>query len=99
MVALDDFPTAKAALNKVKSTSFLGNRRNFLRKDFLKKVEHALMVEKLIWLVVVKIRLAQILQILVVVVVQFDDFFNERLVAGKVGPVQEAADKGGLIDP
>jgi len=91
MVPFDQFPTPEDAPQGKGFPSGLGHRSNSLREDFFEKVEHALAVEKLIGPVVVKIRLAQIFQILGVVVVQLDDFPNERLVAGKVGPVQEAA--------
>jgi len=98
MMPLYQFPTPEDAPKGKGSSSGLCHRSNFLRENLFKKVEHALAVEKLIWLVVVKIRLAQILHIFYIIVVQFDDFFNERLVAGKVGPVQEAARVELLVD-
>ena len=48
------------------------------------------MAEEFIRLVVVKIRLAQILQVLGVVLVQLNDLFNERLFAWKIEIVEKA---------
>src|SRR5215472_4756720 len=57
----------------------------------LEEIKHTLVAEPECWLVVRQIGLAHILKIFGVVLVQLHHFRHERLIIGKVRPVEKAA--------
>ena len=69
----------------------LGRRRDRPREDLCEEIQEPRVIVEAVGLVTVKERFARVGEIFVVVLVQLDDFLNERLVAGKIRAVQEAA--------
>jgi hypothetical protein len=91
MVPLYQLPPAKQAAEGKRLSSGLCHRCDFCRKDFFEKIQCSVRIKILVWFIIVKIRLARVFQIFGIVFVQFDDFFDERLVTRKIRTVQETA--------
>ena len=98
VVPLGQTPAAEQAAEEKGLSPRLGDGRDFLRNDFFPKIQNPLAVEILVRHIVMEIGLPQVFEIFGVVLVQFDDFFDQRLVAGKIGAVQEAARVELLVD-
>ena len=87
MMPLRPFPPTKNAPEGKSFSSRLRHRSDFLGKNLLKEIKESLAAEINVRLVAVEIRLAHIFEVFGVILIQLDDFFNQRLVAGKVCPI------------
>src|SRR5205085_103221 len=68
----------------------LRHRDELPREDPLEKIQEPGVVKKTVGLVAVEIRLPRIGEVFLVVLVQFDDLLNQRLVARKICAVEKA---------
>src|SRR5207247_2255621 len=74
---------------KRKEFSPLGHGSNLPREDPLELIQESFPAEQLIRLVVMKVRLAEVIQILRVVLVEFDDFLEQGFFAREIKVVEK----------
>ncbi len=82
-------PTAKTAAEKKRFFPSLRDRLDFLGENLLKEIQQPLAAELNVRPVAMKIGLADIFKVFRVILVQFDDFLDQRLLAGKIKIIQK----------